>query len=343
MNTRKAFTLIELLISMSIIAIMATMAIAVMFGAQESAKDRKTRATIAKLHTIVMEKWESYRTRRVPIDPLAVAKLRGLANASDATIAPMIAARVRLDALRELMRMEMPDGWRDVATSDASGVGPAPLVSGVPETSAYRAMFRAYCIESFTDTNKNGRYDNGEPYGDTNGNGQFDVATDEHERAECLFAMIMFASTDENNPIELFKTTEIGDVDKDGAREFIDGWGRPIRFLRWAPGFVSELQTRVPKDQPDTFDPRKVYPRPGQADVTFSLVPLIYSAGPDGEFDIYGGEASFAYHSANNNPFVGLVSPHMFPGGQIGTVVDLPSNGENNSIDNIHNHLVGSR
>jgi hypothetical protein len=41
---------------------------------------------------------------------------------------------------------------------------------------------------------------------------------------------------------------DIGDVDDDGMPEFIDAWGNPISFLRWAPGFESDLQ---PDDVPD--------------------------------------------------------------------------------------------
>ena len=30
----------------------------------------------------------------------------------------------------------------------------------------------------------------------------------------------------------------IGDTDDDGAPEFLDGWGRPIEFIRWPTGFA---------------------------------------------------------------------------------------------------------
>ena len=40
----------------------------------------------------------------------------------------------------------------------------------------------------------------------------------------------------------LFHESNIGDTDGDGAPEFLDGWGHPINFLRWAPGFDSEIQ-----------------------------------------------------------------------------------------------------
>ena len=34
----------------------------------------------------------------------------------------------------------------------------------------------------------------------------------------------------------MFSGSEIADVDGDGWKMFIDGWGNPIGFLRWAPG-----------------------------------------------------------------------------------------------------------
>ena len=68
---RAAFTLIELLISISIIAIMASMMLFALYSAQESAKADKTKALIAKLDSIIKSRWDSYRTRRVPVDTSA--------------------------------------------------------------------------------------------------------------------------------------------------------------------------------------------------------------------------------------------------------------------------------
>lgn len=70
---------------------------------------------------------------------------------------------------------------------------------------------------------------------------------------------------------EAFRSDEIGDVDGDSAPEFLDGWGRPIRFIRWPAAFTSPLmdvQTRDPLDH---------------ARVTgdWALVPLIVSGGAD--------------------------------------------------------------
>ena len=39
--------------------------------------------------------------------------------------------------------------------------------------------------------------------------------------------------------LEFLGESEIGDIDGDGMREVLDGWGNPIAFLRWAPGYLS--------------------------------------------------------------------------------------------------------
>jgi hypothetical protein len=82
----------------------------------------------------------------------------------------------------------------------------------------------------------------------------------------------------EPDVMEQFRTDEIGDVDADGAPEFLDGWGRPIIFLRWAAGFnspLSPVQFANAATFPDPFDPSRVDP------TGYALIPLIASGGPD--------------------------------------------------------------
>ena len=45
------------------------------------------------------------------------------------------------------------------------------------------------------------------------------------------------------------------DVDGDGLPEFVDGWGRPISFIRWPAGFRSVLQSLSENDPADPIDP----------------------------------------------------------------------------------------
>ncbi|MCA9208051.1 MAG: prepilin-type N-terminal cleavage/methylation domain-containing protein, partial [Planctomycetales bacterium] len=93
---RPSFTLVELLIVLAILSVLASAVLVAAWGAQEDARAARTRAQIVKLHELIMNRWESYRTRPVPIriPPTAVAGQ---------------AASVRLAALRQMMRRELPE------------------------------------------------------------------------------------------------------------------------------------------------------------------------------------------------------------------------------------------
>ena len=99
------------MVTMSIMAILTAAMAYVMAGAQESAQIAKTRTLIARLHTLVMQKYESYRYRRLPISIPAV-----VIDPSNGTGSPPPWAiqKIRCDVIRQLMRMEMPERWTDI-------------------------------------------------------------------------------------------------------------------------------------------------------------------------------------------------------------------------------------
>jgi prepilin-type N-terminal cleavage/methylation domain-containing protein len=282
---RRGMTLVELMITIMIIAILASLVLFALTAAQESAKEARTRSTIAKLHSMIMPLYESYQTRRVPVQVPPNAR-------------PAEAARLRVDAIRELMRMELPDRWSDITD------GPAVLPSRPAASQAYLQ-----------------RYNQASPDGLFQG-------------AECLYLIVAHLVED---GLTQFPQSAIQDTDGDGIPEFIDGWGRPIRFLRWAPGFRSPLQTGNAAAQPDPFDPRRVHGN------NFALYPLIYSAGPDGDYDIVSDTdppLRYSQLTPRNNPY------HNPSGGQaIGTPADVgnPPDGREGWHDNIHNHLLDTR
>src|SRR5262245_20885808 len=104
-SSRRAFTLTELLIVMMIIGIMAAMALSALSGATELAREQRTRAIISKLDQLIMERYEGYRTRAVPI------RIPATSTTAQGT---RYAAMIRLYALRDLMRMELPERITDV-------------------------------------------------------------------------------------------------------------------------------------------------------------------------------------------------------------------------------------
>jgi len=154
----------------------------------------------------------------------------------------------RLKAIRELMVFEMPDSWGDVGTAPASWrTGPVR---------AYAASKTALQNQPLTAAAARfGQFENGP--------------------AECLY-MIVSRGGLEPDLLEQFRTDEIGDVDRDGAPEFLDGWNQPIIFLRWAPGFsrpLSPVQVADATTYHDPFDPQRVDAN------GYALVPLIVSGG----------------------------------------------------------------
>lgn len=384
------FTLVELMVVITIIALLSSLMLVAMFGAQESARAQKTRSIIAKLDAVILPAYEDYRARSVPI---ATSGLSGRA-----------VAKARLDALRELQRLEMPDRWTDIGYINASGT---PVLSAIRTSMTRPAIANSY-FRRFAAAVAKAKTLDPTDYMDI---------VNRNEQAETLYLVVTMLGED---GLENFSNATIGDTDEDGAKEFLDGWNQPIRWLRWPAGFDSPIN-RVAgsavttttsatvwsgddnlSDQddaytghvirfttgnllgqmvrivdykgstreftvsgtsiapahasrfnimgPDKFDSHKVYPpRPGdywgnpantaayQPQYTFEIHPLVFSAGPDGEFgiviDMTSPAPQLTYSTVNNNPYI-IIDTTL--GHRMGTpVADF--------VDNITNHDLGRR
>lgn len=131
-----------------------------------------------------------------------------------------------------------------------------------------------------------------------------------------------------------FSDRDVADTDGNGLLEFVDGWGRPIWWMRWAPGLESsDRQPVLPLDpanaelDADPFDPL------GVGDGWF-LVPYVFSAGPDGEPGLMAPTAATV--EAMNNPFdvnsnLDLDNNAFYPGAPDGSKAHK---------DNIDNHTL---
>jgi len=241
---RKAFTLIELMVVIVIISILASLTLAGVRGSNRRAKIEKTKSTIRKIDAVIQPMYDSYRTRRVST----------LNDNGTTPSTSLIAASNRLTNLRRLMMYEMPDNWADVATSGTAAPPGLPANASATLLSLCRnGTTRAYAATRPASPNSS--------YGS----------------AECLY-MILSRSGFDPEALEGFRGDEVTDIDADGMREFADGWGRPIAFLRWAPGFSSPysfIQYADPSTYHDPLDPLR---RDANA---FALRPLVYSPGQD--------------------------------------------------------------
>jgi len=270
---RRGFTLTELLVAITIIAILVSIGIWTMGSAAESGREARTRATIMKLHSFVLEQYGSYTTRRLPL-------------ILPPNTSPRDAALLRLYAMRDLIRMEMPERRTDILGGPATAI-PQPR---------FHVAYQAWLT----------RMEMNEGFGDYT-----------YIEAEIFYRMVQTVAPDSR---ELFMQSEIGDLDGDGAMEFLDGWGRPIYFLRWAPAFYdSNIQGRWAMADHDPLDVRRLDSK------AFRTVPLIYSSGPDG---VYGVDVAPGVDYSTNP----AVDPYQ---ATVGALIE-----DGGHHDNIHNHRL---
>jgi type II secretory pathway pseudopilin PulG len=209
---RSAFTLVELLAIITIIGILSTIFIGALYQADQVSKVARTRSQIQKMSNMLMARWDGYRNVRLPLS----ADTLTLANGTDTGGFRSKVALRRVLALRELVRMEIPDRYDDLTFT--------PVV--LPQPSFLRqAYWRKMGVSNLTAATTK--------------------AADcklRYESAEMLYLVLTTGIDDSSLGSEHFMVGETADIDRDGMREFIDAWGNPIEFLRWAPGFESPMQ-----------------------------------------------------------------------------------------------------
>lgn len=336
-SARGGFTLTELLVAIAIIGILAGLVFGALAQVRETARVAKTRATIAKINEVVMQQYDEFRHRRVPVDT------RGLL--------PRQAAEVRLWAIRTIMAWEMPDRLSDVVTPANDPNNPVAADESLPW--AMPGWTGSPPPPSLTRTALARRYF-----------GQFvqrGLPSPRHSPAELLYLIVTVGSPGSRAN---FADSEIADTDGDGYMEFVDGWGRPIYFIRCAPAFTdsdmqpvvyrydrgndvflrdSSAETEAVEEDHDPFDPLRVDqflvdtdPETTDPETwvgAWRLVPLVYSAGPDGEYGIdLQGDTGY------------LVNWNTWYDTDVGKPTKFKDSGENlgyySHFDNIHNHNV---
>ena len=57
--------------------------------------------------------------------------------------------------------------------------------------------------------------------------------------------IVMESLAQEGDSRDFFKADDVADLDGDGFPEFVDAWNQPIQFIRWAPGYQSDLQSPI--------------------------------------------------------------------------------------------------
>jgi prepilin-type N-terminal cleavage/methylation domain-containing protein len=314
---RRGFTLVELLITITIIGIVAGLSLGALQRARRFAAEEKTRATIAKLDAIVQRRVDEFVTRRLPVSILPGTQ-------------PQAAAWIKLNALREVMRMELPDSAWDITN------GPQPLPTQFDPSGNNPLAWETPPQTLRREPAKHLQYRQKGMWLPSN--------IETYDQAQALYLIVASVPSD----LEQFTEAEIGTVGN--RRVFVDGWSKPIMWLRWAPGYpmkwdtlnsvyvpssASSPQARDPKNDHDPFDSRKVDM------LAFKLIPLIYSAGPDGKYGLWIGAASsgLPVPTPDGNGHIRPLDSHAFDNTPLNQLLgEISRDNPQDYQDNITNH-----
>lgn len=336
MLRRNAFTLVELMVTMAIIALLASFLIGSLYMAQQAANRDRTKAIIARLDAAMKQRWEAYQWRPIPLSmDQAVTNWnarRGSSGSALSTTAISDLHVAKLGTQREILRIEMPSRWSDLDQpllflpqwKNSSGSDITPSASAVPFSGGTSIGFRLCTMHNLL---KSSSTNPGGATAATNYNNKTNVS------AEFLYMILTNEMPGAPSIRSQLAEHEIGDTDQDGALEIIDGWGNPIYFQRWVPGFtpLSDVQRNDAQNSHDALDIRRVDP------TAYQLYPLIYSVGPDGMsglgMALDSPEHAYGTAANMNNPFSNPnIGAPVTSGNELGR-----------HYDNVHNHTLNAK
>lgn len=293
------FSLTELLVSLVIAAILAALSLQGLLIARHNIKVDKTRSTIRKIDDIITSRYLKFATKRLVPHP------------SDLGLGSTTRAVSLVNRRRVLSIAEMPDNYSQALihttptgiSQFSYNLGGHPILNG-------NAQYIEQCPELQTGPARYFGYAGGYGYFDAVGkrrssfddlNPSFNGRIKGFEHVALPGPELLYLNfllyPDDLHPLQQFREDEFCDEDFDGDPEFADGWGRAIRFLRWAPGHNNITDPNNPSAPrsmrqfndaskfPDRFDPRNL------DSLGYMLWPLLISGGADG---ILGCQLPFA-------------------------------------------------
>ena len=276
---RSGFTLIELLTVITIIGMLGAISITTVRGAIQSAKETQTRTTVAKIDNVITGIYEKYQYRKLDVQGVDVqgVDFQGV-DFRDR-------AYYRVIKMRDLLRCDLPCTWEEVKTNSFHNTSGTMLCTPLQE------VYRTEIANAVKRTD-----------------GVTDPSEFPNINAELLYLVVTNADPEAR---ALFSDREIADKDGNGLMEFVDGWGNPICWMRWAPGLLySDRQPPCYKDKnyvspedADPFDPLSSIEDKNNYGPEYAgwfLVPYVFSAGPDGMYGLVGPEV---FYKNMDNPF----------------------------------------
>ena len=328
---RSGFTLVELMTVIAIIGLLSAFSVTIVRSSIESAKVTQTKTTIAKIDNVLTAVYEKYQYRRVDLTNY----YREFIEINRRNPALAEKTQYRIGKLRDKLRCDFPCTPEELGLSSVeNGSGPLNY------TPIQAAIASAVSTAAAGGTLSFLRYEEDSPVGT--------VKYRFIANAELLYLVIMNAEPEARS---LFSEREVADVDGNGLKEFVDGWGKPICWMRWAPSLprsdrqpsIDSIRSQVGTNGvPDRYDADPFDPLGlgYGGEVGWFLVPYVFSAGSDGLYGLkmpgMDGDTNWTNVEFVNNPFEGCSASSWAPSGYALVGQEINTSYK----DNIDNHTL---
>jgi len=230
---RPGFTMLEMLIVISIIAILLSISFVVYGAALENARVESTKATLRQLDSALQERLNAFQRVNLKSQAQAFKFAYDSNRPMGADKIPLELAEiiVRKDRFKAAFPQREEDLWglNGVQENPPTIADDSPLLKRMwnPNTAAWR-----------TDSWK--------------GRDGVSVASAKEaaESSELLYVALTEGPIFGGTPLALDRipARHIGDTDQDGNPEFLDEWGQPLRFYNWTTSLVRPAGTTSPID-----------------------------------------------------------------------------------------------
>ncbi len=223
-----AFTLIELLLVITILAILSSLSLVVIAGAQTDARKAATQSRISQIHAILAQRFEEFEVRRIPL------RLFDYSNV-DRSAAQELKRRIVV----EYINTEMPRNLGDIARDASNNI----LFPTQSLADLLQASINMGDLIYNPDDTRNILIDlqNRPPalatrfYRPNNLYPETISPQDPDEArittsSEYLYLILQMTDYDGTPAIEFLGDSAIGDTDNDGFLEIVDAFGNPMEF-----------------------------------------------------------------------------------------------------------------
>ena len=239
---RRAFTLLELPLVVSLLAVIASLSVGVLAQAQNDAAIAATRSRMTLIEKILEVELENYEVVRSPVSFAGIQTLIGASSLTPGNTL-LHAKNLKRMIIADLIRGEMPDG-----SISGAALGQFP-------SDSLLAYFGSINIPAVT---VNAVFPPTPPSVSTWGSDPrfvipIDSQIDEVDegaanKSEILYQVLLNIDVDGVPAIDSIAPQAIGDTDGDSVLEILDAWGEPL-YLQWQQENVS-----LPNSPPTTAD-----------------------------------------------------------------------------------------